>query len=128
MKPKFDLPKISDEDKASILNAFSDYCKFYNRRWWPTVPSTRNVGEAIALMHSELSEALEGYRKNAQDDHLPEFKSLSVELADCLIRIFDFAETFAPDLGEAFVAKMAYNQIREDHKIENRIKEGGKKF
>jgi NTP pyrophosphatase (non-canonical NTP hydrolase) len=128
MTAKFDLPRISDEDKASILNAFSDYCKFYNKRWWPADPKTRNVGEAIALMHSELSEALEGYRKDAMDEHLPQFKSLSVELADCLIRIFDFAETFAPDLGEAFIAKMAYNQIREDHKLENRLKLGGKKF
>lgn len=128
MENRLDLSKISDESKIDIINGFSYWCKLYNKKWWPVDPKTRNVGEAIALMHSELSEVLEGHRTNAQDNHLPQFKSLSVELADCLIRIFDFAETFAPDLGEAFIAKMAYNKTREDHKLENRLKEGGKKY
>src|SRR4051812_7282747 len=36
----------------------------------------------IALCHSELSEALEGHRKNLMDDHLPHRKMAEVELAD----------------------------------------------
>lgn len=93
--------------------------------WWD---NPRNPGELIALMHSELSEALEGIRKNAQDDHLPQFKSVEVELADALIRIFDYAGAADLRLGAAFVAKMAYNATRADHKRENRAKEGGKSF
>src|SRR5690606_34482374 len=58
--------------------------------WWtdPVTgePKDRNDGECIALMHSELSEALEGIRKNSNDDHLPHRKSVEVELADTLIR------------------------------------------
>ncbi len=100
--------------------------------WWHD-PKTgerkdRNKGELIALMHSELSEALEGVRKDLKDEHLPEFKSVEVELADTLHRIFDFAGAFDLRLGEAFVAKMHYNAQRADHKPENRIKEGGKAF
>jgi len=93
--------------------------------WWD---NPRNPGELIALMHSELSEALEGIRKDAQDDHLPEFKSVEVELADALIRIFDYAGATNLRLGEAFVAKLAYNAQRADHKRENRAKVGGKSF
>jgi hypothetical protein len=93
--------------------------------WWD---KPRNPGELIALMHSELSEALEGIRKDAQDDHLPEFKSVEVELAYALIRIFDYAGAANLLLGEAFVAKLAYNAQRADHKRENRAKVGGKAF
>lgn len=52
--------------------------------WWndPATgePKDRNDGELIALMHSELSEALEGVRKNSNDSHLPHRKSVEVEL------------------------------------------------
>lgn len=102
--------------------------------WWTDVKTgeslrgTRNVGEAIALMHSELSEALEAHRKDLMDDKLPDRKGLEVELADTLLRIFDFAGGFNLDLAGAMIDKMAYNRNRADHKIENRIKDGGKAF
>jgi hypothetical protein len=70
-------------------------------------------GQQIALMHSELSEALEGSRKNLQDDHLPEFSMMEAELADTVIRIMDHAGAFGLRVGEAIVAKMAYNAGRE---------------
>jgi NTP pyrophosphatase (non-canonical NTP hydrolase) len=96
--------------------------------WWPTNKEERNKGELLALVHSEVSEALEGLRKDKQDDHLPEFKSVEVELADAMIRILDMAGAFNYRLGEALEAKLAYNKTRADHKLENRAKEGGKKF
>jgi NTP pyrophosphatase (non-canonical NTP hydrolase) len=88
----------------------------------------RNFGEAIALMHSELSEALESYRKNTMDDHLPHRSGVEVELADAVIRIFDTAGAEGLDLAGAIREKVEYNRNRADHKIENRIKEGGKKI
>src|SRR5687768_16024064 len=110
------------------LNEYGKMCHEANKKWWPEDVKTRNKGEAIALMHSELSEALEGERKDKMDDHIPERKSAEVELVDCLIRIFDYAYAFEYDLEGAFHDKMAYNANRADHKLENRMKEGGKKF
>jgi len=88
----------------------------------------RNFGEVIALMHSELSEALEGWRKGLMDDHLPNRKMVEVELADAVIRILDTAEAEGLDVAGAMQEKFAYNQRREDHKLKNRMKENGKKI
>lgn len=82
----------------------------------------RDDGTFIALMHGELSEALEAIRHdNPQDKHLSSFDNLTVELADTLIRIFDFAEYKKLNLAEALLAKMEFNDSRE-------YKHGGKKI
>jgi|SRR6516165_9584582 hypothetical protein len=88
----------------------------------------RNVGEMLALVHSEISEALEGHRKNLMDDHLPDRPMIEVELADAVIRIADLAGYLGLDLGGAVIEKLAYNRKRADHKLENRAKDGGKAF
>lgn len=88
----------------------------------------RNVGEMLALVHSEISEGLEGSRKNLMDDKLPHRSMFEVELADAVIRIFNIAGGLNLDLGGAFVEKMAFNAVREDHKLENRMREHGKKY
>lgn len=73
----------------------------------------RNDGEMIALMHSELSEALEGIRNgNPPDSHCPEFSGAEIELADVVIRIFDMCYARKWRLGEAIVAKMRFNAGR----------------
>jgi len=90
-------------------------------------PLTRNVGELLALVHSEVSEALEGHRKNLNDSHLPARKAIEVELADAVIRIFDLAGYLNLDLGGAYVEKLLYNARRADHKPEVRAN-GGKAF
>jgi NTP pyrophosphatase (non-canonical NTP hydrolase) len=100
--------------------------------WWHDIntglPVERNVGELLMLCVSELSEAMEGHRKNLMDDKLSHRKMLEVELADAVIRIFDLAGSQGFDLGGAIAEKMAFNANREDHKPENRRAANGKKF
>lgn len=100
--------------------------------WWHD-PATggqlnRNRGELLCLIHSEISEAMEGARKGIQDDHLPHRTMEEVELADAIIRICDYAGGFGLDIGAALVEKLEYNMQRADHKPANRMAQGGKKF
>lgn len=90
--------------------------------------SDRNVGELLCLVHSEISEAMEGFRKNLMDDKLKDRKMFDVELADAVIRIFDICGKYNIPLGTIIAEKVTYNTVREDHKMENRMKENGKKF
>lgn len=82
----------------------------------------------LCLIHSEVSEAMEGDRKSLKDDKLPQYEMRAVELADAAIRIFDLAGAFGIPLGEIIAAKLQYNAQRVDHKVANRLAEGGKAY
>jgi hypothetical protein len=164
-------------------------------RWWrdPATgePIYRDPDLLWMLVVSELSEGMEGARKDLMDDHLPKRKMLEVEVADALIRILDltgkygfkidlggraprvlsdnpgaalmaivkhvtavsnmmtlkadkphiergvsslikclldYCDKFGLDLWGAVQEKRAYNLVRADHKDENRMKKGGKKW
>jgi hypothetical protein len=126
--------------------------------WWTDLETgedlhgKRNMGELLALVHSEVSEALEGdpsqaavlarvhsalsralegVRKNLPDDKLPHRPMFRVELVDAIYRIFDILGSEQNDehpAGAIFLEKVFYNANRPDHKPENRIAAGGKKF
>lgn len=130
------LPLESDNSTqlASEVNRLVDIC--YNASYaggWHTDRFTgrlldRNRAEMLCLIHSEISEAMEGERKGLMDDHLPNRPMAEVELADAVIRIGDYCGRWGYDLGGAIVEKLVYNATRADHKPENRAQEGGKKF
>ena len=100
---------------------------------WYTDPDTgnsikRNFGVVVALMHSELSEALEADRKGLRDDKLPHRDGREVEFADCIIRILDTAAALGLDVPGALIEKNRSNKARADHKLENRAVAGGEKY
>ena len=81
-----------------------------------------NFGEKLALMHSELSEALEYYRHgDPESDHIPGFSGIEEEYADCIIRIMNSAQRHGFRIAEAVLAKQAFNASRP-------FKHGGKKI
>jgi NTP pyrophosphatase (non-canonical NTP hydrolase) len=88
----------------------------------------RNIPEMLCLIHSEISEAMEGYRKSLKDDKLPHRAMIEVELADAVIRIADLAGYLKLDVGAAIIEKMAFNKTRLDHQLETRKASGGKAF
>ena len=73
-----------------------------------------NDGERMALIHAEISEALEALREgNPSSSKIIEFTNLEEELADAVIRIMDYAFGKDLDIAGAIIAKMDYNESRE---------------
>jgi hypothetical protein len=122
----------NDIAAADVINLLAQDVHRNNKKWWTNIhtgePLDRNVGEMLCLVHSEISEAMEGHRKGLQDDKLPHRSMIEVELADAVIRILDIAAGLKLDIGGAYVEKMAYNQTRKDHSIEARLAPGGKAY
>ena len=105
-----------------------------NAGWWdayaamPAQYRKYVISSQIALIHSEVSEALEAFRKTKRDDHLPHRQGVEVELADAVIRILDLGGAMGLDIIGALVEKLEYNAQRQDHTREARAAEGGKQI
>lgn len=100
--------------------------------WWHDAETgemkERNKGEMLCLIHSEVSEMMEGERKGINDDHLPHRSMAEVEGADVAIRLGDYMVGHGYDVVSAIYEKLEYNKTRADHNLLNRAKTGGKKF
>lgn len=83
--------------------------------WWIDLETGERIqkewGESMALLHSEVSEAMEGYRKDLMDDKIPTRKMLEVEIADAVIRLCDTAGGYGFHLEDA----------RGDHRFHNHL-------
>lgn len=169
---------------ADQLRAFftDAYARNLKAGWWTDIATgeikKRNVGELLMLFVTEIIEAYDAYLDNAEDDKLPQYPGLGVEMGDLLIRAADLcgaaaagaliahsgepdanpgermlrevrdiarryesirktpaaigppetADYLPPmDIAEMVDAKLDFNAHRPDHKIENRLKEDGKR-
>ncbi|MDF1699582.1 MAG: hypothetical protein P1V36_00285 [Planctomycetota bacterium] len=120
----FPVDDIIDVGLANLVG--EAHSTAFDKGWWDaqTLPSQsetdydlvlKTVPEKLALIHSEVSEALEAYREGENHTYLdargkPE--GLPAELADVVIRVADLCGALGIDLGEAVMRKMAYNKTR----------------
>lgn len=122
--------------RIAALNAFVKYCHEAAARagWWTDLDTgedlrkANNVPEKLMMIVSETSEAMEGHRTGRMDDKLTHRRMVEVELADAVIRIFDLCGAKGYDIAGALVEKLEYNAHREDHKLDVRRADGGKKY
>lgn len=100
----------------SNLNAmaYSIYDNAYNKGFWAVsdnLPGGRYNVNAIlcklALIHSEVSEALEEVRKTGKIND-----AVGEEIADVIIRCLDFAHGYGIDINDHIVKKMKKNAER----------------
>ena len=127
-----DQPKIVRGDFLTSFYALQEWC-YRIARMKGFHRTKRDPGMAMALVHSEVSEAVEALRNGPDkpSDHIPEFTALEEELADVIIRVLDFAEEYDSEtpgegfgglrIAEAIFAKVAFNAKRENM-------HGGKRF
>jgi NTP pyrophosphatase (non-canonical NTP hydrolase) len=142
--PLHGLDSMDDEPDRiplpyAVLSDMADECHAVavEHGWWGDLdmggkPQTdgRNFGEILALIHSEVSEALEAYRSGQpinemQYEHhdglgcvekgckAPKKPSgVPSEMADILIRVFDACGAYGIDIGAAVAEKVEYNRSR----------------
>lgn len=115
---------------AKVLGAIVKECyeNSAKKGFW-TGPLNDNVPTKVSLMHSELSEMLEAFRKGNPicDKKFPDGQPMMIpdgnggirpitseeeEVADLAIRLFDFCGRYGYNLGYCILAKMRYNATR----------------
>lgn len=137
---KLGLPWATVGTMHNGLEAAQDFCHAlaHSAGWWIDTETGQDVrtwpakfmnlwiSAKLMLVVTEVSEAMEGHRKDLPDDKLPHRKMLEVEMADAMIRILDLAGGLGYDIAGAVIEKLAFNQQRPDHKLEARTAAGGK--
>lgn len=139
-------PGNAHESTPTGLNSLASeiHLNAVNHGWWgdpdsktPILDGNRNFSEVLALIHSEVSEALEAYRdgmplnvqfsqhkdglvchnneqcrslKGTSDETKP--VGVPSEMADIIIRVLDACAAYGIDIEVAMKAKMDYNRTR----------------
>jgi NTP pyrophosphatase (non-canonical NTP hydrolase) len=92
--------------KVEIISPEEIHAYAKEKGWWD---KDRPIPELLCLIHSEISEGLEGYRMNIPEG---EKGCLSEELADAVIRIWDMCGALGIDIVGAVEKKHEYNLTR----------------
>jgi hypothetical protein len=95
------------------LMAYAIHHNAVQHGWWET---ERNQYELLALVHAEISEAVEALRKhNPESTKIPGYSLVEEEVADAIIRLMDQAYANGWNVAGAILAKHAYN-INRPHR------------
>lgn len=102
-------------DKPALCNVRARSKPDSDGQYEPAGVNTEAVLAKLALVHSEVSEAVEAARDGKYVAYLKNGKpeGVVVELADTMIRIMHLAGLLGLDLESAVEMKMAYNAKRE---------------
>jgi hypothetical protein len=135
-------PVINDEEEI-LLNLLSHKIHAANVEagWWEDLKTVKSylpvelhamvelwfIGSKMTLVHSEVSEMFEGFRKNLMDDHITYMPMAEVEGADIYLRLADIFGFKGFMMGSAVAEKSSYNKSRADHQPENRNSDPGNK-
>ena len=118
-QPVVDEEKLRrDPDNELFIATFNFLAKqvyqnAVNKGFWEHDFGEVTDAQRIALIHAEISEALESIRKNhPKSEKISEFTETEEEFADCIIRIMELAGKRGYKVSEAVVAKMKYNLNR----------------
>jgi NTP pyrophosphatase (non-canonical NTP hydrolase) len=115
---------MTDDEKMTIAEWQKViHANNVEKGWWED--GERNFGEVAMLIVTEVAEAMEAWRDDEPMVCVAEYvgakpEGIAVEMADAVIRIFDWAESVGVDLGDVIARKHAYNKTRP-------YRHGGKK-
>lgn len=109
---------MSEQDKeAAILSMQKEVSDWCHEKGWEPDPK-RTFGDECALLHSEISEALEAYREHGIQPFNGVYpggvkpEGVASEFADLLIRLLHYSAVHNINLYQEYRAKMAYNRTR----------------
>jgi hypothetical protein len=120
--PEFPMYQVEIADACiRVYDALGGFFSDYPYDVTVAPADARYIVEDLLLLHMLLSKALEAFRKSRMDE-------CRVNLVLFVAQAFKIAEAMEFNLLAIIEAKREYNRNRADHKIENRLKEDGKKI
>ncbi len=97
----------------SFNNIAEEVAYISKSRGWTVNTSTEGIASKIALMHSELSEALEALRHgDPPSDHIPSYSGMEEKFADVIIRIMHVSHVLGLKVPAALIEKLTYNSTK----------------